>query len=46
VAGWFIGVRFEPERALLFLPELQIEVTRGGSCRFAAAGVTVVATLS
>jgi len=46
VAGLFIGVRFEDERALLFLPESQIEVTRGGPSRFAAAGVSVVATLS
>jgi hypothetical protein len=46
VAGLFIGVRFEAEKALLFLPESQIEVTREASRRFSAAGVPVVATLS
>jgi len=46
VAGWFIGVRFEAERALLFLPEEQIEVPSGHSLRFSAAGVSVVATLA
>jgi hypothetical protein len=46
VAGWFIGVRFEAERALLFLPDEQLEVVRGGSRRFTAAGVPIVATLT
>lgn len=46
VAGLFIGVRFEPGRALLFLPESQLEVTRAGPRRFSAAGVPVVATLT
>jgi hypothetical protein len=46
VAGWFIGVVFEAERALLFLPDEQLEVVRGVSRRFAAAGVPVVATLT
>jgi hypothetical protein len=45
VAGWFIGVRFEPGRAVLFLPEEQIELAQGDSRRFSAAGVPVVATL-
>jgi hypothetical protein len=46
VAGWFIGVRFEPGRAVLHLPEERIEVARGEPRRFTAAGVSVVATLS
>lgn len=46
VAGLFIGVRFESDRALLFLPEGQIPVTRDGERRFSAAGVSVVATLT
>ena len=45
VAGWFIGVRFEPERAVLHLPDEQLELERGATLRFHAAGVPVVATL-
>jgi hypothetical protein len=46
VAGWFIGVRFEAERAVLHLPEERIEVVRGAPRRFSAAGVPVIATLT
>lgn len=46
VAGWFIGVRFEAQKAVLHLPEQQLEVERGAPLRFSAAGVPVVATLT
>ena len=46
VAGWFIGVHFEAERAILHLPEERIEVERGVPRRFSAAGVSIVATLT
>ncbi len=45
IAGLFIGVDFEDDRARLDLPEGPLEVSRGAPVRFEVAGLNVAASL-